>query len=144
MMVHMRVALITALVYGVAGCSSPQRAEEASFDGATLFARHCASCHGAAGAGNGPMAPYLASPLPDLRQIAARNGGTFPRERIAAAIDGTSMRSFHGSTEMPVWGYHFTREEGTTTAGQQRVETRIGALVDYIQSLQQSEVTPAR
>jgi len=90
------------------------------------------------------MAEYLANALPDLRQITARNGGTFPRERIAAAIDGTSLRSFHGSTEMPVWGYHFTREEGLTSAGQRRVATRIDALVEHIESLQHSGAAPTR
>ena len=132
---RIRIAVPAALL-AVAGCASP--AEQTAYDGATLFARHCAACHGRDGAGDGPMAPHLATALPDLRQISARNGGTFPREQIAAVIDGRSLRSFHGSTEMPVWGYHFTREEGATAAGERRVESRIDALVSHVESLQES------
>jgi mono/diheme cytochrome c family protein len=129
--------VIAALVFGSAGCASSRPAEEITYDGAELFARYCASCHGASGAGNGPMARYFADALPDLRTLAARNGGPFPRERIAAIIEGSSSRSIHGDSGMPVWGYHFSREEGTTAAGTRRVRTRIDALVVHIESLQQ-------
>ncbi len=36
-------------------------------EGRELFAEHCASCHGAGGAGNGPRAPSLTPKPPDLR-----------------------------------------------------------------------------
>jgi len=46
-----------------------------SLEGADLFHAYCATCHGAAGKGDGPMASVLETPLSDLTTIAKRNGG---------------------------------------------------------------------
>jgi mono/diheme cytochrome c family protein len=74
------------------------------YDGAQLFKRLCASCHGAAGAGDGPVAASFKTRLPDLTGIAARRGGQFPDERIRQIIDGRTGLAAHGAREMPVWG----------------------------------------
>jgi mono/diheme cytochrome c family protein len=74
------------------------------YDGAQLFKRLCASCHGPAGAGDGPVAAGFKTHLPDLTGIAARRGGQFPEDRIRQIIDGRAGVAAHGAREMPVWG----------------------------------------
>lgn len=135
----MRRTLLGIAIAGLAagGLVACQSAQPAPYDGQNLFLGYCASCHGPTGAGDGPMADHLASTLPDLRTLAARNGGTFPREQIVEMIDGRSFRSIHGSADMPVWGFQFRREEGMTQEGLRNVDARIAALVDHIESLQQ-------
>ena len=56
--------------------------------GAELFVTYCASCHGVDALGDGPVAPALRAPLPDLTRIAERSGGVFPESSIAMKIDG--------------------------------------------------------
>jgi mono/diheme cytochrome c family protein len=74
------------------------------YDGAQLFKRLCSSCHGPAGAGDGPVAASFKTRLPDLTGIAARRGGQFPEERVRQIIDGRAGVAAHGAREMPVWG----------------------------------------
>ncbi len=52
------------------------------------FMAHCASCHGADGTGDGPVAAALDPPPADLTTIAQRNGGDFPFAEVMAVIDG--------------------------------------------------------
>jgi mono/diheme cytochrome c family protein len=100
--------------------------------GSQLFRTHCASCHGATGVGNGPLADQLRNTPPDLTRFTARNGGVFPRERVYRIVDGRDVAS-HGSTEMPVWGDVF-RASGASAAD---VKTRIEAIVRYLEGIQQ-------
>ena len=45
-------------------------------NGATLYQRHCATCHGVNADGNGPMRPALLLQPPSLNDLALRNDGT--------------------------------------------------------------------
>ena len=102
-------------------------------DGAKLFADNCASCHGADARGDGPAAVILKTPPPDLTKIAARNGGTFPTERVIEIIAGSAnSKSAHGSREMPVWGPVFSVAEWDMDFVQVRLEN----LAAYLKSLQ--------
>jgi mono/diheme cytochrome c family protein len=104
--------------------------------GEVLYLRHCASCHGERGFGDGPLAAALRRPPADLTRIAEREGGRFDEARVMAAIDGRRAVAEHGPREMPVWGAVFAEElEGErypayTTLLQSR------ALTDYLRSLQ--------
>jgi mono/diheme cytochrome c family protein len=102
-------------------------------DGAHLFKTWCASCHGVTAQGNGPLAPALKARVPDLTQIADKNGGLFPRARVARIIDGRDVVS-HGDPEMPVWGTAFkSTEDGYSEAS---VRARIEAVVHYLETIQ--------
>ena len=101
--------------------------------GKELFTAYCASCHGRDGRGDGPMVDQLRSPVPDLTQFAARNGGMFPSVRVARIIDGRGISS-HGTTAMPVWGIAFARSGGLT-AGE--VASRIEALTRFLEAIQE-------
>jgi mono/diheme cytochrome c family protein len=104
--------------------------------GGRAFATHCASCHGADGRGSGPVAAALVTPPADLTRIAARRGGDFPADDIAAWIDGRMAAAAHGTREMPVWGYRFAEglPEGELT--QELVRGRILTVVEYLRSIQ--------
>jgi putative copper export protein/mono/diheme cytochrome c family protein len=68
-------------------------------DGAGLYARHCAACHGADGTGSGPAAAGLASRPADL----VRHAGTHPPGDlywwIAHGRTGTSMPPFSATLD---------------------------------------------
>jgi mono/diheme cytochrome c family protein len=103
-------------------------------NGRALFAAHCASCHGIDGEGGGPVAAAMVIAPPNLRALAARAGGTFPAESIAAYIDGRTAPAAHGSRSMPVWGSFLRADEaeGSKTIGR----ARMTALVEFIRELQ--------
>lgn len=83
--------------------SFPALAQE---PGEALFLRHCAACHGAGGAGDGPLAASLNPQPADLTRLAAGSGGRFPLGRVVARIDGTETLVAHGSP-MPVFAGFF-------------------------------------
>lgn len=102
--------------------------------GSQLFRTYCASCHGATGRGNGPLAEQLRRMPPDLTQFTRRNGGMFPSERVYRIIDGRDVSS-HGDREMPVWGDVFKTVPGGSSAA--AVKARIDAIVRYLAGIQE-------
>jgi mono/diheme cytochrome c family protein len=104
-----------------------------SYTGAELYKRFCASCHGANGEGDGPVAPALKAMVPDLRLIARRQGGKYPAEQIRRIIDGRDIKAPHGSRDMPVWGWEF--QQAGQQPGQQPNDL-IERLVKHLGTLQ--------
>lgn len=79
-----------------------------SVEGKDLFAAYCASCHGKSAKGDGPAAPALKTPPPDLTLLAKKNGGKYNFVEVEQMISGQGRSmSAHGSTEMPIWGHIF-------------------------------------
>ncbi|HEY4574379.1 MAG TPA: cytochrome c [Thermoanaerobaculia bacterium] len=111
------------------------RKESRAEAGGRIYRTNCASCHGAAAEGNGPMAEVLNVKPADLTRIRERNGGAFPEGRIAAIIDGRLEIHGHGPGSMPVWGLTF-RESGRDTDQETEVRERIKDLVAYLESIQ--------
>jgi mono/diheme cytochrome c family protein len=109
-----------------------------SYTGAELYQEYCASCHGEQAHGDGPVASSLKVQVPDLTRISARQGGTFPVDRVRSLIDGRIPMPPHGTRTMPVWGWAF-RATSTSTDPQAEYRTQalIGLLVDYLRSIQQ-------
>lgn len=105
-----------------------------SENGAELFRINCASCHGAMGQGNGPLAAQLRTAPPDLTKFTVRNGGVFPAEAVRRIIDGRDVAS-HGDPAMPVWGDTFRRAARDATS--EAADARIAALVRYLRSIQE-------
>jgi mono/diheme cytochrome c family protein len=107
--------------------------------GGALYQWYCASCHGMAGDGAGPMAPVLLVPPTDLRQLSAASGGTFPLLRVVQRIDGSDPLVSHGS-DMPVFGPLFQGNEVAlkTASGQPVLMGRaVADLVLYLQEIQE-------
>lgn len=101
--------------------------------GAEMYASYCAACHGKEGKGNGPAAPALKVPPPDLTTLTRRNGGKFPGILVAHAIAGEGNLSAHGSKDMPVWGPVF---RALSRGDQAIVQMRTTNLTKYVESLQ--------
>ena len=103
--------------------------------GEYLYRSFCASCHGESGRGDGPAVPTLRHPATDLTQLAARAGGTFPRDQVTRIIDGRDAVAAHDTPDMPRWGKVLRQLEGDERTGQRRIE----ALVKHLESIQRKQ-----
>ncbi len=102
--------------------------------GHEMYVSYCASCHGKDAKGDGPAAPALKTPPPDLTTLAQRNGGKFPTFRVRSILDGQQTLVAHGDQEMPVWGPIFRTMSGRD---ERVVQLRIANLTRYLESLQE-------
>jgi len=108
--------------------------------GADEFRNSCAVCHGEDGRGDGPLAKVLTVKPADLTQIAKRNDGVFPVEKVSETIDGRQQVGAHGTREMPVWGSRYELEVARRYGpygSEAAVKTRVHVLVRYLQSIQE-------
>jgi mono/diheme cytochrome c family protein len=105
--------------------------------GEVLYHRYCASCHGVAGKGDGPLAASLRKPPTDLTTLARRAGGRFDEPSVIAVIDGKRLVAEHGPREMPVWGVIFDEELKDQPYTGYTVLLRSQVLADYLRSIQQ-------
>lgn len=126
--------VLAVLALGAA-CDSPERRETRTAK--AIYEANCAVCHGSQRHGDGPrFVDAEGRPAPDLRTIEQRLGSPFPRDLVAAFIDGRQDVAAHGPRDMPVWGDRLYED---WPAGENREAARagtIGLLVDYIESIQ--------
>lgn len=104
--------------------------------GADVFRRYCASCHGVAAMGDGPVAASLRKPPADLTRIAARRGGSFDAPAIAAFIDGRERVAEHGAADMPIWGRRFDDRQESLADETKLAPGDIYLVVEYLRSIQ--------
>jgi mono/diheme cytochrome c family protein len=98
---------------------------------------HCAACHGASGAGDGPRAGLLNVTVPNLTTLSKRNGGVFPYSQVYETIAGTLALPAHGTRKMPIWGEEFRYKAGPRNRSPELfVRSKIIALVVYVHGLQ--------
>jgi mono/diheme cytochrome c family protein len=110
--------------------------QDAEAEGAALFARHCASCHGRLGEGDGPVADVMVISVPNLRTLSARSDGQFPRDAVMRYIDGRDLPAAHGNRVMPVWGDTFAESAEGQRSGDEIASQRIAAITDFVELLQ--------
>ncbi|MDJ1007631.1 MAG: c-type cytochrome [Paracoccaceae bacterium] len=120
----------------------PAVAQEASL-GETEYVSSCAACHGVGGEGDGVLAGYLNTRLPDLTRLQAENGGVFPVARVYGIIENSVEIGPHGTTDMPAWGmrYKFRADRmlgefASLEAREEYIKFRILALVEHLSTLQ--------
>jgi len=135
----MRSRKVMALATLLLSVGSAQAADYVAMSGKELFVRFCASCHGASGSGDGPVATSFKVEVPDLTLIARRAGGKYPRERIARVIDGRHIVGAHGTRTMPVWGEDFSSLEIGNPDAERATNLIIGRLADYVWLLQRPQ-----
>ena len=134
-MMHQRIGAVSVcllLLLGDASCTTHTRS---SPSGSALYAANCAGCHGRYADGTGPVSADMS--VPDLRYLAADNGGVFPGNTIVAIIDGRSAKQAHIARQMPVWGDVFASREGADASAEATATAKIQALVTYLESIQQ-------
>lgn len=84
--------------------------------------------------GDGPLAEHLRVHPTDLTQLARRNDGQFPAEKVQRIIDGRNQVKGHGGGDMPVWGDAF--KQSLDGGDEASIKAKIAALVEYLQELQ--------
>lgn len=133
------VSGVFALLVLSIGSVAPTAAQEQVVltSGKLEYQQYCATCHGADGKGNGPMAELWKQPPADLTQLSKKNKGQFPFWRVYRTIDGREEVTAHGPRAMPIWGAHFLMQEGGMPLDEHLVLGRILALVYYLESIQE-------
>ena len=106
--------------------------------GEDLFKESCSACHGVDARGNGPVAPILKVPVPDLTLIASRRGGAFPADEIYRIVDGQADLGAHGPRSMPVWGYEFFGEDADDESAHGEATEKIESLLEFLRSIQRT------
>ncbi len=124
----MRYLIAAPLLATLAGCA-PFTGPEA---GRTLYTQNCASCHGADARGG--------AQIPDLTQITARAGGSYPQDRVLDKLDGYARgQTAYAGAEMPNFGDlltgRLTRVQSATGLSREMPE-KIVALDAYLRSIQ--------
>ncbi len=130
-------------VIGVALMATGAAAQDVTL-GEQEYLDSCAVCHGADGKGDGVLAGYLTTAVPDLTRLQTANGGVFPVRYVFEVISNSVEVGAHGTTDMPAWGtrykYRADRALGEFASLADReafVQARILALVEHIASLQE-------
>jgi len=139
----MKFATLSVSCLALAMCSGLVFAQQAKTDmGKREFEANCASCHGMDGRGNGPLGNLLRVGPPDLTQLAKKNQGILPMNRLYEVIEGGTVAA-HGTRDMPIWGReyriddaeHLKEARGNYDANA-LVRARILLLLEYVNRLQ--------
>ena len=101
--------------------------------GKEMFDSYCAVCHGQDGKGNGPAAPALKTPPANLTQLANKESGKFPGDRVFGILSGKVEVMAHGSSEMPMWGNLL---KNLAHGDLKTADLRARNLTDYVKSIQ--------
>ena len=145
----MRKWLFSVVAIVLAGCCGEAMAQD-MVSGQYEYMNYCASCHGEAADGKGPLVTYFREPIPDLTVLARNNDGQFPFLETLMIIDGRTGLRGHGGA-VPVWGDVFQRDmpvlgetfkqEAVEKYGVYGAETiargRLLSLVEYLVTVQQ-------
>lgn len=91
---------LIALSFGLSNCAPADVDMPEPAEGAALFNQNCSACHGE---NADPANRELSVGAPDLRHIASRNRGVFPRAAMLSQIDGYG-RGRVGEEQMPEFG----------------------------------------
>lgn len=140
----MRTASLICTMALLSWHTTSDAADYVAMSGKDLYGRFCASCHGATGRGDGPVASSFKVEVPDLTLIARRAHGSYPRDRIERIIDGRFIVGAHGSRTMPVWGEDFSRLELGNPDAERGTRVIIQRLADYVWLLQKPESAPLK
>jgi mono/diheme cytochrome c family protein len=135
------LAMLTlAWLAACAGSPSKDSSTEAHsrHSGEHLYQESCAACHGVGARGNGPVAPILEVPVPDLTLIAARRGGAFSADEIFRIVDGQADLGSHGRRNMPVWGYELFGADADDETAHGEATRKVESVVEFLRSIQRA------
>lgn len=127
-----------SMTVALAACAA-RPSPRAELSGDRLYAASCAACHGPSARGDGPVAPILNVPVPDLTRIASRRGGKFPTDDVYRIIDGQANLAAHGPRHMPVWGIEFFGEDADDESAHAAATEKVDRLVGYLRSIQRHD-----
>ena len=118
----------------IAACAPDAQVTTARSD----YKELCVECHGTTGKGDGPLAQGMDPRPADITQVAAMNGGVFPKNRVMSHIYGfTPGRS---ESPMPQFGDLLNGRTVMYDSGD-GIETptpwRLVALMEYVEGMQE-------
>ena len=138
------VSMSRSLAFALGCALLPALSAQGQEIGQTEYLDSCAQCHGVSGSGDGPLAGYLTTSLPDLTTIQRDNGGVFPVTALYRIIDGSDTSGTHGTSEMPAWGSRFqirgaevANPDFSATEAEVYARFRILALIEFLAAIQQ-------
>lgn len=114
---------------GQALAGGPASSNNQGSIGETTYLSYCALCHGVGGA-PGMFADALKKAAPDLTELARRNGGQFPAEKVSEIIRNGGI-SGHGTMRLLSWEKYF-RGDGS----EERADQLIQELTEYLKNHQ--------
>ncbi len=137
---HIKSAIFaTVLGLGMSGAIpavAQQDGAGASDLGEQLYMTYCATCHGEAGDGEGPLGGLLTVNVPSVTQLSANNHGEFPMLQVIHILDGrTGMRAHEGP--MPMFGELFFSEDYGPYGAEAIIRGQTLALAQYLESIQE-------
>lgn len=124
--------LAASIFFGITALPALSQSSGRQF-GKEAYRQYCASCHGAAGEGDGPNAGTLKARPTSLTTLAALNKGVFPSAKVIDVVKNGSAPLGH-SAEMPAWSKAFAIK-----GNPEATRRRISGLVRYIESLQKQK-----
>lgn len=131
----MRISAISLVVCAFGAFGTAAAADDMD-PGQGVFNQYCATCHGAAADGKGPLTEVMTTAVPDLTGLAARNDGEFPMLQVIHIVDGRTGLRAHGGP-MPVYGALFDDEAGAGPyGGPLYTRGKILSLAYYLESIQ--------
>jgi mono/diheme cytochrome c family protein len=131
--------LCSGLAWACASDGAPEPSDSHAAGGQELFREYCASCHGVDARGGGPVASSLSVPPPDLTKLGEKFGRPLPVARMEEFIDGRSMVTAHGRSDMPVWGRDLYHDVPLNAATELNTRSTIRLIIGYLDSIQSTE-----
>jgi len=108
-----------------------------STSGQEEYTAYCAGCHGQDGRGSGRSAAYCTVAPANLTQLAQRNSGVYPVERVCDVLRRGTGRPPRGQGYMPVWE-PLLKSMNADPPGV--TEMRIQNLAAYVKILQEESI----
>lgn len=112
-------------------------ARAADHPGKAPYDQYCASCHGTAADGTGPVAAEMKISPANLRKLGQKYGTPLPKPDLREIIDGREMVRAHGTSDMPVWGEQLVHNVPPTVNSEFFKRGTIIVIVDYLETLQE-------
>jgi hypothetical protein len=105
-------------------------------DGHEMYDQLCAVCHGVTGKGDGPAAPALSSPVPDLTQFGAETGSQY-HEQLEGVISGLDRTVHKDIVGMPLWfrEFQYVRRDKFGHPRTNYANLKIHSLAEYVEGL---------
>jgi hypothetical protein len=101
--------------------------------GGEMYAAYCVGCHGEDGLGYGRYSSDCTVPPSDLTQLARRNHGIYPAEKVRQVLRQGTGQAPAGRGYMPIWEPLLKVLNGDAPGV---TEVRIRSLAEYVRTLQ--------
>ena len=109
-------------------------------NGHEMYDHLCAVCHGMTGKGDGPAAPALSNPVPDLTQFGAQTGSAY-HAQLESVISGTDRTVHKDIVGMPLWfrEFQYVRRDKFGRPRTMYANLKIHSLAEYVEELALAE-----